>query len=240
MKKTILILISILLVSIVYAQKKAPKSTKPTETPKYEFKTMMDSVSYTFGVNIGKSIQRDKIDITLDLFFKGIKDQLNNSTILLSDQQMASLMQRFQQFMMERQQQMQKELADKNLKDAEKFLEENKKKEGIITTASGLQYKIITKGNGKIPTAQDTVVAHYRGTLIDGTEFDNSFKRNEPATFPVSGVIKGWQEVLQLMPVGSKWEVYIPPQLAYGEQGAGQVIPPNAALIFDIELISIK
>ena len=149
-------------------------------------------------------------------------------------------MQRFQQFMMERQQKMQKELADKNLKDAEKFLEENKKKEGVITTASGLQYKIITKGNGKIPTAQDTVVAHYRGTLIDGTEFDNSFKRNEPATFPVSGVIKGWQEILQLMPVGSKWEVYIPPQLAYGEQGAGQVIPPNAALIFDIELISIK
>ena len=149
-------------------------------------------------------------------------------------------MQRFQQFMMERQQKMQKELADKNLKDAEKFVEENKKKEGVITTASGLQYKIITKGNGKIPTAQDTVVAHYRGTLIDGTEFDNSFKRNEPATFPVSGVIKGWQEILQLMPVGSKWEVYIPPQLAYGEQGAGQVIPPNAALIFDIELISIK
>jgi len=153
---------------------------------------------------------------------------------------MASLMQSFQQYMMERQQKMQKELADKNLKDAEKFLEENKKKEGVITTASGLQYKIITKGNGKIPTAQDTVVAHYRGTLIDGTEFDNSFKRNEPATFPVSGVIKGWQEILQLMPVGSKWEVYIPPQLAYGEQGAGQVIPPNAALIFDIELISIK
>lgn len=240
MKKVILILLSIVLVTSVFAQKKSAKTNKPTDDQVLEFKTMMDSVSYTFGVNIGKSIQRDKIDISLDHFFKGVKDQLNNLTILLSEQQMNGLLQEFQKVMMEKQQKMQKELADKNLKDAETFLSENKKKEGVITTASGLQYKIITKGSGKIPTAQDTVVAHYKGTLIDGTEFDNSFKRNEPATFPVTGVIKGWQEVLQLMPVGSKWEVYIPPQLAYGEQGAGQVIPPNSALIFEIELISIK
>lgn len=239
MKKIILVLLSIVLISSAFAQKKsakAPKSSKPA----VELKTMMDSISYTLGVNIGKSIQKDKLELDLNLFFKGTKDMVSGAPVLLTDEQMKSLMDRFGQLMMEKQQQLAKEVAAKNKAAGEAFLAENKKKEGVTTTASGLQYKVITKGTGKIPTAQDTVVAHYKGTLITGTEFDNSFKRNEPATFAVTGVIKGWQEALQIMPVGSKWEIYVPAELGYGDQGAGQVIPPGAALIFEIELISIK
>jgi FKBP-type peptidyl-prolyl cis-trans isomerase FklB len=130
--------------------------------------------------------------------------------------------------------------GEKNQKAGEAFLAENKKKEGVVTLPSGLQYKILKAGEGKKPTAEDTVVCNYRGTLIDGTEFDSSYKRGEPATFPVRGVIKGWTEALQLMPVGSKWQLFIPPTLAYGERGAGAQIGPDATLIFEVELISIK
>lgn len=133
-----------------------------------------------------------------------------------------------------------KNLAEKNTKEGEAFLEANKKKSGVITLPSGLQYKILKEGNGAKPTATQTVKCHYRGTLIDGKEFDSSYKRGEPTEFPVGGVIKGWTEALQLMPVGSKWELYIPSTLAYGERGAGQTIGPNAVLIFEIELLSIK
>jgi len=132
------------------------------------------------------------------------------------------------------------QLADKNQKEGEVFLAENKKKKGVITLPSGLQYQVIKEGTGKIPKATDTVTTHYRGTLIDGTEFDSSYKRGEPASFPVNGVIKGWTEALQLMKVGSKWQLFIPSNLAYGPQGAGQAIGPNATLIFEIELLSIK
>ena len=128
----------------------------------------------------------------------------------------------------------------KNLEAGQAFLEANKKKEGVVTLPSGLQYKIITEGTGKQPKSTDTVVAHYRGTLINGTEFDSSYKRNEPATFPVAGVIKGWQEVLPLMKEGAKWQVYIPAELAYGPRGAGDIIGPNEVLVFDIELLSVK
>jgi FKBP-type peptidyl-prolyl cis-trans isomerase FklB len=135
---------------------------------------------------------------------------------------------------------MAQQLADKNQKEGEVFLAENKKKKGVVTLPSGLQYHVITAGTGKIPKATDTVTTHYRGTLIDGTEFDSSYKRGEPASFPVNGVIKGWTEALQLMKVGSKWQLFIPSNLAYGPQGAGQVIGPSATLIFEIELLSIK
>ena len=128
----------------------------------------------------------------------------------------------------------------KNLEAGQAYLEANKKKEGVVTLPSGLQYKIITEGKGKQPKSTDTVVAHYRGTLINGTEFDSSYKRNEPATFPVAGVIKGWQEALPLMKEGAKWQVYIPAELAYGPRGAGDVIGPNEVLVFDIELLSVK
>jgi FKBP-type peptidyl-prolyl cis-trans isomerase FklB len=134
----------------------------------------------------------------------------------------------------------QKELGEKNKKEGEAFLAENKKKEGVTTLPSGLQYKIMKEGDGQIPKSTDTVTVHYRGTLIDGTEFDSSYTRGQPATFPVKGVIAGFSEALQLMKVGSKWQLFIPSNLAYGERGAGDDIGPNASLIFDIELISIK
>jgi FKBP-type peptidyl-prolyl cis-trans isomerase FklB len=128
----------------------------------------------------------------------------------------------------------------KNLEAGQAFLEANKKKEGVVTLPSGLQYKVLTEGKGKQPKSSDSVIAHYRGTLINGTEFDSSYKRNEPATFPVQGVVKGWQEALPLMKEGAKWQIYIPADLAYGPRGAGQAIGPNETLIFDIELISVK
>lgn len=239
MKKIMFILIGIMLITTAFAQKKPAKVPKAAEQA-IEMKTMMDSVSYIIGIDIARNLQKNKLEVIPDLLSKGLKDHFSGAPSLVSDEQMQNLMGRFQQIMMAKQQQMAREMAEKNKKEGEAFLAQNKTKEGVITTASGLQYKIIIKGNGKIPTAQDTVVAHYKGTLVDGTEFDNSFKRNEPATFPVTGVIKGWQEALQLMPVGSKWEIYIPSELGYGEQGAGQAIPPGAALIFEIELISIK
>jgi FKBP-type peptidyl-prolyl cis-trans isomerase FklB len=133
-----------------------------------------------------------------------------------------------------------KKLAEKNKEDAVTFFAENKKKEGVKTLASGLQYKIITEGKGKNPKATDTVTVHYRGTLIDGKEFDSSYRRGEPATFPVNGVIAGWTEALQLMKAGAKWQIFIPSNLAYEEKGIGNVIGPNAALIFEVELISVK
>ena len=145
-----------------------------------------------------------------------------------------------QQEMTTKMQEQMMQAAEKNKKDGEAFLAENKKKEGVVTTASGLQYKILKKGDGRIPKPDELVTAHYKGTLIDGTEFDSSFKRNKPAQCPVGGVIKGWQEALPLMPVGSKWQLFIPSELAYGERGAGRgSIGPNATLIFDVELISI-
>jgi FKBP-type peptidyl-prolyl cis-trans isomerase FklB len=150
------------------------------------------------------------------------------------------VMQDFQKKMMAKQMAAREEGLGKNKAEGEKFLADNKKKEGIKTTASGLQYKVITAGTGKTPKATDTVKTHYRGTLINGTEFDSSYKRGEPAEFPVNGVIKGWTEALQLMKEGAKWQLFIPSELAYGERGAGRDIGPNSTLIFDIELISVK
>jgi FKBP-type peptidyl-prolyl cis-trans isomerase FklB len=146
----------------------------------------------------------------------------------------------FQKEMMAKQQELAKKLGEKNKKEGEAFLSENRKKEGIKALPSGLQYKVVKAGTGKKPKSTDTVTTHYRGTLIDGTEFDSSYRRGQPASFPVSGVIAGWTEALQLMEEGAKWQLFIPPNLAYGERGAGSQIGPNATLIFEIELISIQ
>jgi FKBP-type peptidyl-prolyl cis-trans isomerase FklB len=146
----------------------------------------------------------------------------------------------FQKEMMAKQQELAKRLGEKNKKEGEAFLSENRKKEGIKALPSGLQYKVVKAGTGKKPKSTDTVTTHYRGTLIDGTEFDSSYRRGQPASFPVSGVIAGWTEALQLMEEGAKWQLFIPPNLAYGERGAGSQIGPNATLIFEIELISIQ
>ncbi|MGA9033166.1 MAG: FKBP-type peptidyl-prolyl cis-trans isomerase [Sulfuricaulis sp.] len=192
--------------------------------------------SYTVGFQIGQNLKRQKLDLDNKAFAQGAQDAMSDAQPRLKAEEMQAAIQSQQKKEMEKQEVQMK----KNLEAGQAFLEANKKKEGVVTLPSGLQYKIITEGTGKQPKSTDTVVAHYRGTLINGTEFDSSYKRNEPATFPVAGVIKGWQEVLPLMKEGAKWQVYIPAELAYGPRGAGDVIGPNEVLVFDIELVSVK
>lgn len=195
-------------------------------------------ISYTIGLNIGKDFSNQEMDIDPDVLLVGIKDALENREPKLSEEEMVAEVQAFQQEMQTQQVEKMKKLAEKNLADSKAFLAENAKKEGVVVLDSGLQYKIIEPGTGPSPTVDSTVTVNYRGTLADGTEFDSSYSRNQPATFPVSGVIPGWTEALPLMKEGAKWQLVIPPDLAYGERGAGNVIGPNAVLVFDIELIS--
>jgi len=202
------------------------------------FKSKKDKVSYMLGMNYGKSLKQSDIDLDQEQFLKGLRDAGTGKT-LLTEEQARTLLMEFQQEMRAKQQEKQKAEAEKNKKAGDEFLAENKRKEGVQTTASGLQYKIETKGTGKVPVAGETVVCHYRGTLIDGTEFDSSYKRGEPASFAVTGVIKGWTEALQMMPVGSKWKLFIPADIAYGDRPRPN-IPANSTLLFDIELIDIK
>lgn len=198
-------------------------------------------VSYGMGIGLGERIAQENIDIDSDAFALGLKHALGQSERLMTKEEIMTEMQAFQQQQMEKQQSAQQALADKNQQEGEAFLAENSTKEGVITLESGLQYSIVTEGKGPKPTADDTVEVHYSGTLLDGTEFDSSYKRNSTVSFPVSGVIAGWTEALQLMPVGSKWRLYIPSDLAYGQGGTGGgPIGPNATLLFDVELIAIK
>lgn len=199
-----------------------------------------DKLSYTFGANFGKSLKQQEIEINTDMFLKGMKDGFSGEKMLLTDQEMKETMMAFQKEMAAKQAEKRKALAEKNKKEGEAFLVANKTKEGVKTLESGLQYKVINEGTGKTPKATDSVVTNYRGTLIDGTEFDSSYQRKNPATFRVTGVIKGWTEALQLMKEGAKWQLFVPPELAYGERGAGPRIGPNATLIFEIELVSVK
>jgi len=203
-------------------------------------KSEKDKLSYTFGANFGKSLKQQEIEINTDIFIKGMKDGLSGGKMVLTDQEMKDTMTAFQKDMATKQAEKRKALAETNKKEGDAFLAANKSKEGIKTLPSGLQYKVITEGTGKSPKATDAVVTQYRGTLIDGTEFDSSYQRKAPATFKVNGVIKGWTEALQLMKEGSKWQLFVPSELAYGERGAGPNIGPNAVLIFEIELISAK
>ncbi len=203
-------------------------------------KTDKDKVSYSIGLDIGTNFKRQSVDLDQKALAAGIADGLSGGKPLLTEDEVRKVLAQFQQQMAAKAQQMAQQLAEKNQKEGEVFLAENKKKKGVVTLPSGLQYQVITAGTGKIPKATDTVTTHYQGTLIDGTEFDSSYKRGEPASFPVNGVVKGWTEALQLMKGGSKWQLVIPSNLAYGPQGAGQAIGPNATLIFEIELLSIK
>ncbi|MBM4160332.1 MAG: FKBP-type peptidyl-prolyl cis-trans isomerase [Ignavibacteria bacterium] len=211
-----------------------------TAQQKASLKSQRDKVSYTIGLDIGRNLKRQLIDVDLNLFMQGIKDGLTDAKALLSDNEAQEVMMTFQKEQMAKLNENAKKLGEKNKKEGEAFLAENKKKPGIVTLPSGLQYKIIKEGTGRNPKTTDTVVTHYRGTLLDGKEFDSSYKRGEPATFPLNGVIRGWTEALQLMKPGSKWQLFIPPQLAYGERGAGQDIGPNATLIFEVELLAVK
>lgn len=199
-------------------------------------KTDKQKFSYTAGYQIGQNLKRQNLDLDSRAFSQGAQDAITNAKPRLKPEEMQAAVQNQQKKDMEKQ----AAAAKQNLEAGRAFLEANKKKDGVVTLPSGLQYKVITEGKGKQPKNTDTVVAHYRGTLINGTEFDSSYQRNEPATFPVGGVIKGWQEALPLMKEGSKWQVYIPSDLGYGPRGAGGEIGPNQVLVFDIELLSVK
>lgn len=203
-------------------------------------KSQKDKISYIIGLDIGNNLKRQNADVDLDILLRGMKDALSGTKPALSENEMREVTTAFKQEMAKKQAEETKKLAEKNKKEGAAFLEENKKKEGVKTLPSGLQYKVITEGSGRSPKESDTVTVNYRGTFVDGTEFDSSYKRGEPATFPVNGVIKGWVEALPLMKEGAKWQLFIPSDLAYGETGAGNAIGPNATLIFEVELISIK
>lgn len=197
-------------------------------------------VSYSIGLNFGNNLKQQSVEVDPAILARGIQDALSGAQALMTEAEISQCMTQFQQEMSVKQREKASMEADKNLKDGETFLAENKSKEGVVTLASGLQYKVITAGTGPTPKLTDTVTTHYRGTLLDGTEFDSSYKRNQPATFQVNGVIPGWTEALQLMHVGSKWQLLIPANLGYGPRGAGGKIGPNATLIFEIELLGIK
>lgn len=201
-------------------------------------KTELDKVSYIIGTQIARNFKSQDIEINLEPLMWGLKDILGGKQLALSQDEIQQVFASFQQRMRAKQAaKMAKEAAD-NLAKGKAFLEQNKAKEGVKALPSGLQYKVITEGTGATPTAEDKVKTHYRGTLIDGTEFDSSYKRNQPAEFAVKGVIKGWTEALQLMKEGAKWELYISADLAYGERGRPG-IPPNSTLIFEIELLEV-
>jgi FKBP-type peptidyl-prolyl cis-trans isomerase FklB len=200
--------------------------------------------SYALGMNIatglGTNLKKQGVEVDWSLVAQGLKDGAGGKGTRLSEDEAKTVLNEVQTEVHKEQQEKMKEAADKNKSEGQAFLAANKDKEGVKTLPSGLQYKVITEGTGPKPTPTDTVVCNYRGTLINGTEFDSSYKRGEPATFPVGGVIKGWTEALQLMPVGSKWQLVVPSDLAYGDRGAGAEIGPNSTLIFEVELISIK
>jgi len=203
-------------------------------------KDQKERLSYALGMDLGNQLRKQSVEMDPDLFVRGLKDSLAGSKTLLTDQEARAAITELQNEIRKKQMAIAQEVGEKNKAEGEGFLAENKAKEGVVTLESGLQYKVLKTGEGKKPTIDDSVVCHYRGTLINGTEFDSSYKRNQPATFPVKGVIKGWTEALQLMAAGSKWQLFIPSALAYGERGAGNLIGPNAALIFEVELISVK
>lgn len=204
-----------------------------------KLETEAQKVSYVIGSQIGTSIKSDGIEIDLDAFVRGLTDARAGRELAMTQEEMQQAMQGFREQMMAKMEAERAEAGAKAGAEGAKFLAENAEKPGVKTTESGLQYVVVEEGDGATPEASDVVRTHYRGTLIDGTEFDSSYARGEPAEFPVNGVIAGWTEALQLMQVGDKWKLFIPSDLAYGERGAGQDIPPNAALIFDIELLEI-
>lgn len=199
-------------------------------------KTQKEKLSYIIGMDMGKNLKNQLVDIDPNILARGLRDALSGSKSVLTEQEVRDTMSAFQKEMVAKQQ----AIGEKNKKEGETFLAENKKKKGVTALPSGLQYKVVKAGTGKKPKPTDTVTVHYQGTLIDGTEFDSSYRRGQPATFPVNGVIPGWTEALGLMQEGAKWQLFIPPNLAYGERGTGSQIGPNATLIFEVELVSIQ
>ncbi len=207
---------------------------------KTEFKDQKERESYSLGYQFGKNLKFQETELDFDVYMTALRDALGGKEPRMSDEEMKATINELQKRLAETQQKVRKEQSAKNLADGKAFLEENGAKEGIVTLPSGLQYKVLAEGSGKTPKATDAVTVHYRGTLLDGTEFDSSYGRGEPQMFRVNGVIPGWSEALQLMNVGSKWQLFIPSALGYGERGIPQRIPSNSVLVFEVELISIQ
>lgn len=221
----------------------APESKTQSSSPGAALKDDKDKVSYALGMRMAlelKGLKRMSVDFDANLVAQGLKDALSGGKTLMTDDERVAVLMQLQKDLAVKEQQIRQEMAETNQKEGEAFLAVNKTKEGVVTLPSGLQYKVLTQGTGPKPTLNDTVVCNYRGTFINGKEFDSSYKRNQPSTFSVVRVIRGWTEALQLMPVGSKWQLFIPSSLAYGDRGHGQDIEPNTTLIFEIELLSIE
>ncbi|MCU0275823.1 MAG: FKBP-type peptidyl-prolyl cis-trans isomerase [Acidobacteria bacterium] len=237
MKKYLVFTIVLLLFGLGSCQKAgaAAKALK-----KEDLDSQKKKVSYAIGLDIGKNFKERSMDIDIDILSQGLRDAQKDGAPLLSAEEIQKVMNQFQQEMMRADMEKRQIAGKDNLAKEEAYLKENALKPGVKVTASGLQYKVITEGKGLQPKESDTVKVHYRGTLLNGTEFDSSYKRNEPAVFPLNGVIKGWTEALQLMNVGAKYQIVLPSRLAYGENGAGQLIGPNATLIFEVELLGIE
>ncbi len=216
------------LASLAYAEEKTT------------LKNQKEKFSYSIGADTGQKLQNLPIEIDLDLLIKGMKDAFSKRKLLMTDKEIQETLMDLQKELRAKFEEQRKVLGEKNKKEGDLFLAENKKKEGVVTLPSGLQYKVLKEGSGEKPQDTDSVTVHYRGTLIDGTEFDSSYSRGTPASFPVKGVIPGWTEGIKLMKEGAKWQLFIPPNLAYGERGGGPRIGPNATLIFEVELISIQ
>jgi len=219
---------------------KPSQPAKPKSQSPLVLKTDKDKVSYALGMNLGANLKRDSVDIDTAIFVRALKDTVAGGKTLLTDSEARAALTQLQTVVRNKQMEKMKVAGEANKKEGDSFLAANKTKDGIVTLPSGLEYKILTQGTGPKPAATDTVVCNYRGTLINGTEFDSSYKRGQPATFPVTGVIKGWTEALQLMPVGSKWQLFLPAELAYGERGPSPEIGPNSTLVFEVELLSIQ
>jgi len=238
-----------LLPGLVQAQQKAAATTPAApavqsqpapQTSAPALSSSKDKFSYALGLNLGTNFHTNSVEVDPELVLRGLKDGLAGGKALMTEDEARAALMAVQQEMRQKQQEMLAQLRDANKKEGETFLGANKSKDGVVALPSGLQYKILTTGTGPKPAATDRVVCNYRGTLINGKEFDSSYKRGEPATFAVNGVIRGWTEALQLMPVGSKWQLFIPSDLAYGERGANPDIGPDATLIFEVELVSIE
>jgi len=218
----------------------APQAPGSANAPESPFKTQKEKLSYAIGMEMGKGVKAQGIDVDSTILMQGLKDALTDAKGLMSEDELRQVITALQQEMRQKQMQEQAAAAQENKTKGEAFLAENAKKEGVVALPDGLQYKILTAGQGKKPVETDTVLCNYKGTFLDGTEFDSSAKAGKPVPFEVGKVIPGFKEVLQLMPVGSKWQVFIPSNLAYGERGAGGVIGPNATLIFEVEVVSIE
>ena len=221
---------------------KSPSTKKPATTsaaPGLTLKTQKDKESYALGMSIGSGLQRQNVPADPAIVSRGLRDAMSGKKTLMTEDEMKAALQQLRSEVQQNQEAKAHAAGDTNRKAGEAFLEANKAKEGVKTLPDGLQYKVLQEGTGPKPTASDTVTVNYRGTLVNGKEFDSSYKRGQPATFPVGGVIKGWTEALQLMPVGSKWQLFIPSELAYGDRSPSPDIGPGDTLIFEVELISI-